>query len=66
MSIKVSFVKGDKVSSGLAVVPVFEGEGLLGAGKVYEKDSKGGVKAALKAAGFTGAKGEWVPVSGGE
>lgn len=62
MSIKVSFVKGDKVSSGLAVVPVFEGEGLLGAGKIYEKDSKGGVKAALKAAGFTGGKGEWVPV----
>lgn len=60
--VKVTFVASNKASSGVAVVPVFEGRKLHGAAKRYREDSQGRILAAFKAAGFMGSKGEAFPV----
>ena len=60
--LKVSFVASDKAASGVAIVPVFQGRKLNGAAKIYRDDSKGQVLAAMKAAGFSGKKGEAFPI----
>lgn len=59
---KVTFVGSEKASSGVAVIPVFKGGKIFGAGKSYLSDSKGQVTAAMKAGHFRGEKGTVVSV----
>jgi len=55
---KVSFVSGKPVSSGIAVIPVFEGNKAFGSAKDYIKGAKTRFSAAQKAAKFTGKSGQ--------
>lgn len=55
---KVSFVSGKPVSSGIAVIPVFEGGKVFGSAKDYIAAGKTQFDAAKKAAKFTGKAGQ--------
>ena len=55
---KVSFVTAKTATTGIAVLPVFEGNKVFGSAKAYYTDSKGAVAAAAKAAKFTGKSGQ--------
>ena len=55
---KVSFASGKPVSSGIAVIPVFEGGKAFGSAKAYIDAGKAQFAAAKKAAKFTGKAGQ--------
>ncbi len=55
---KVSFSSAKAATSGVAVIPVFEGNKVFGSGKSYYDASKGKVAEAAKAAKFTGKSGQ--------
>jgi len=55
---KVSFVSGKPAGSGIAVIPVFEGNKAFGSAKAYIKGAKVRYDAAQKAAKFKGQAGQ--------
>jgi len=56
--LKVSFVAGKPAASGIAVLPVFDGNKKFGSVEDYYKASSGQIAAAAKAAKFTGKAGK--------
>ncbi|MDA7881411.1 leucyl aminopeptidase [Akkermansiaceae bacterium] len=59
---KIIFVASEKASSGVGVIPVFDGGKFFGASKSYVGDSKGQLAAAMKAGHFKGGKGTSISV----
>ncbi len=55
---KVSFVSDAPVTGGTAIVPVFKGNAVFGAGQAYVAATDGGFSAAAKAAHFDGESGQ--------